>query len=80
MYGPSILAPAVKICYLKCLLHASHIGSMANGGKRCTAGSPYDTVEMPDILFTAGSYTEAAAKAFITAGYPARRPKVISQR
>jgi hypothetical protein len=46
---------------------------MTDGGKRCTGGSAYDMLEMPGISFTAGSYAEPAAKAFITAGYSAKR-------
>jgi hypothetical protein len=46
---------------------------MAGGGKRCTASSAYDTVVKPDILFTTESYAKSVAKAFITAGYLARR-------
>ena len=49
---------------------------MADGGKRCTAGSTYDTVEMTGILFTAESYAEPVVKAFITAGYSARRGSI----
>jgi hypothetical protein len=46
---------------------------MAGGGKHYTAGSAYDTVAKPGILFTVGSYAELTAKAFITASYLARR-------
>jgi hypothetical protein len=35
-----------------------------------------DTTAMPGTLFTAGSYAELAAKAFITASYSARRGSI----
>jgi hypothetical protein len=46
---------------------------MADGGKRCIASWAYDTVAKSGILFTARSYAEPAAKAFIIANYLARR-------
>jgi hypothetical protein len=49
---------------------------MAGGGKRYIASSVYDTVVKLSILFTAESYTEPLAKAFITVGYSARRGPV----
>ena len=35
-----------------------------------------DTAAKGEILFTAGSYAEPTAKAFITAGYSARRSPI----
>ena len=52
---------------------ASNIGPASGGDNTFTAGSANDTAVKVEIVFTAGSYAEPAAKAFITAGYSARR-------
>jgi hypothetical protein len=54
----------------------SRIRSTADGGKRYTASSTYDMEAKPGILFTAGSYVEPMAKAFIMTGYLARRRSI----
>ena len=51
----------------------SDIGRAAIGENPSTTGSEDNTAAKGEILLTAGSYAEPAAKAFITAGYSARR-------
>ena len=63
----------VKNYYLCQFCWALGIGRVAGGENPSTAGSADDTAVKDEIMFTAGSYAEPAAKTFITAGYSARR-------
>jgi hypothetical protein len=67
------LALTVKNYYLCRFLRALDIGRAAGGENPFTASSSDDTAAKGEILLTAGSYAEPAAKAFITADYSARR-------
>jgi hypothetical protein len=51
----------------------SDIGRVAGGENPSTTGSADDTAVKGEILFTAESYTGPVVKAFINAGYSARR-------
>jgi hypothetical protein len=69
----AILASTVKLMLPLPISPSLAIERATSGENPFTASSADDTAATVDIVFTTGSYTELLVKAFMTAGYSARR-------